>query len=103
MRTTTTTTQRTQSQSNHVAGVEESRNKPVHRVKMGLVEAAIWENRSQDGVWHSVRFQRAYKDAETWKSTDSFGRDDLLLLAKAADHAHTWIQEQRQKSVQAGL
>jgi len=26
-----------------------------------------------------------------WKSTDSFGRDDLLLLAKVIDQTHSWI------------
>ena len=27
----------------------------------------------------------------TWKSTQSFGRNDLLLLAKVADQAHSRI------------
>ncbi len=39
---------------------------------------------------------RLYKDKEQdqWASTSSFGRDDLLLVAKVADTAHTWIFEQ---------
>ena len=33
-----------------------------------------------------------YKDAEgRWKSTDSLGREDLLLAAKVLDLAHSWI------------
>ena len=34
------------------------------------------------------------KLGEEWKQTDSFGRDDLPLLAKVIDLAHTWIFEQ---------
>ena len=35
---------------------------------------------------------RSYRDQEgNWHTTESFGRDDLLLLAKVADLAHTWI------------
>ena len=32
---------------------------------------------------------RLYKDGDQWKSTQSFGRNDLLVLAKVADFAHT--------------
>jgi hypothetical protein len=37
---------------------------------------------------------RLYRDGEEWRSLESFGRDDLLVLAKVADLAHTWICEQ---------
>jgi hypothetical protein len=37
---------------------------------------------------------RIYKDGNDWKTTDSFGRDDLPLVAKVADLAHTWIFQQ---------
>jgi len=37
-----------------------------------------------------------YKDGEEWKQSDSFGRDDLPLVAKVADMAHTWIHERLQ-------
>ena len=30
---------------------------------------------------------------DEWKQTQSFGRDDLLVLAKVADQAHTWTVE----------
>lgn len=42
---------------------------------------------------------RANKDRDDCqrKSTDSFGRDDLLVLAKVADGTHTWICAQAQE------
>ena len=36
----------------------------------------------------------ATKDGDEWKSSYSFGREDLPLVCKALDHAHTWIFQQ---------
>jgi len=36
-------------------------------------------------------FARIYKNEAEWKTSDAFGRDDLLVLAKVADQAHSWI------------
>ena len=70
-------------------------NKPVAEVRVGAVKAAIWPNQTDSGVVrYNVTFSRIYKDAEgNWKSTSSFGRDDLLVVAKVADMAHTKIFE----------
>ena len=72
-----------------------SNNKPVAEVRVGAVKAAIWPNPTESGaVRYNVTFSRIYKDAEgNWKSTSSFGRDDLLVLAKVADQAHTKVFE----------
>lgn len=70
-------------------------NKPVHEIRMGRIKAAIWVNETQNGVRHNVTCQRIYKDdAGEWATSDSFGRDDLPLLAKVVDQAHTWIYQQ---------
>ncbi len=70
---------------------ETETKKPVHEVRLGAIKAAIWANDTQNGVRHNVTLQRLYKDDDEWRSTDSFGRDDLLLVAKVANMAHTWI------------
>jgi len=44
---------------------------------------------------------RLYKDGDEWKETSGFGRDDLLVLAKALDQAHTWIFEQKETPAEA--
>ena len=69
------------------------KQKPVHEVRFGAVKAAIWENRTDNGIRFNVTVGRIYKDGEQWKSTDNFGRDDLLLLAKVINRAHSWIFE----------
>jgi len=70
------------------------KTRPVHEVRLGRIKAAIWENETQTGVRHNVTFQRIYKEGEEWRQSDSFGREDLPLLMKVADIAHTWIYEQ---------
>jgi hypothetical protein len=71
-----------------------AKQKPVHEIRIAGVKAAIWENETQNGTRHNVTVCRLYKDGEQWKQTESFGRDDLLVLAKVLDQAHTWIFEQ---------
>jgi hypothetical protein len=76
---------------------------PVHEVRIGLIKAAIWANPTDDGVRHNVTFERSYRDGEEWKTTTSFGRDDLLTLAKAADLAHSWIIQPEKPGTQPDL
>jgi len=66
-------------------------NRPVHEIRLGHVKAVIWANQTDKGVRHNVTVVRLYRDGETWATSDAFGRDDLPLLAKVADLAHTWI------------
>ena len=74
-----------------------SKPKPTEEVRMGTIKAAIWRNETAAGVRHSITFRRLYTQMDgakkRWKSSDSFGRDDLLVLAKVAHQAHTRILE----------
>jgi hypothetical protein len=68
--------------------------RPVHEVRLGRVKAVVWANDGEHGVRYSVSVARVYKDKQDrWQTTESFGRDDLLVLAKVCDLAHTWISE----------
>jgi len=71
-----------------------AKTKPVHEIRIGRVRASIWANTSQAGrTFHKVTVQRLYKAESGWRSTASFGRDDLPLVAKALDAAHSWVFE----------
>ena len=75
--------------------------KPLEEVRIGAVKAAIWRNVADMGnnsrPMYSVTFQRLYRDGDNaWKSTESFSRDDLLLLAKVAERAFDRIHEIQQ-------
>jgi hypothetical protein len=80
----------------------QTKTKPTHEVRLGHIKAALWKNETEAGVRFNVTFSRLYKDGDSWKSTDSFGRDDLLLLAKVADIAHSWIFAQSQGEENGG-
>lgn len=72
---------------------------PVKTLRLGRIKAAIWENGADERAFFNVTFTRTYMDEEKrFRDADSFGRDDLLLLAKLADHAHTFICERQAAS-----
>ena len=67
-------------------------NRPIHEIRLGPIKAAIWANETKSGsIRHSIKVSRLWHDGEGWATSDTFGRDDLPLLAKVADLAHTWI------------
>jgi hypothetical protein len=75
----------------------EGPKRPATEIRLGRVKAAIWGNDSEHGVRYSVSVTRVYKDQQgKWRTTESFGRDDLLTLAKVLDRAHSWICDQTQ-------
>jgi hypothetical protein len=71
-------------------------NKPAHEVRVGIIKATIWKNDTPQGSRFNTTFERTYRDGEEWKSSDSFGRDDLLTLGFVATEALRWIVEQKQ-------
>ena len=84
--------QRTQPRAN------DAKQKPVHELRLGRIKAAIWANETDNGTRHNVTITRLYKDGDDWKTSTSFGREELPLVAKIADMAHTWIYQQGQES-----
>ena len=74
---------------------------PIHEIRIGAIKAAIWENETVGGTRYNVTLSRLYKDGAGWKRTESFGRDDLLVVAKVADQVHTWIIGQCQTKDEA--
>jgi hypothetical protein len=71
-------------------------NKPAHEIRLGRVRATVWQNGSAEtGPRFNTTFSKLYKDEfGQWKDTTSFSREDLPLLGKVADRAHTWLFEQ---------
>jgi len=67
---------------------------PVQVFRLGRIKAAIWENEADNKKFYNVTFARVYTgDDKQLHDTDNFGRDDLPLVAKLADRAHTFIFE----------
>jgi hypothetical protein len=72
---------------------EQPSRQPVHEIRLGRVNIATWANPTDDGVRYAASPGRLYKDDERgeWRTTHSFGRDDLLTLAEVARQAAAWI------------
>ena len=74
------------------------KQRPAGEIRYGRLRATIWKQESDKGPWYSVVLTRSYQDAQgDWHTSSSFGRDDLLLLAKLCDQAHSWIHRQLAK------
>jgi hypothetical protein len=71
-------------------------NGPIHRIRLGVIAASVFANETDKGTYFNVQVDRSYRDGEDWKHTKSFGRDDLLNVAKVVDLAHSWIHAQQQ-------
>lgn len=75
---------------------KEQANPPIEKIRIGLINAAIWERQTDKGLFYSVTFERRYRDSEgNWRSAHNYDADDLLAIAKAADLAHSRILELR--------
>ena len=74
-------------------GVKET---PIFRVRLGLLQCAVWENTRQvdertTRTYQSVTLKRSYKDKDgNWQETTSLGAEDLPtaihLLGRAMSH-----------------
>jgi hypothetical protein len=70
-------------------------NQPVNKMRYGQISASIWRQEADKGPMFNVSFQRAYKDGDEWKTSTSFGKNDLLALSLLATRAFEWIAAQQ--------
>lgn len=68
-----------------------AKNRPIHEIRVGKIKALVWANETVNGVRHNVTVARLYKDGHQWRSSDSFGQEDLPTVCKVLDLTHTWI------------
>lgn len=59
--------------------------KPVYEFRPRFIHAAVRRNDSETGVRYKGTLNRLFMDSDQWNSTQSCGRDYLLLLAKVTD------------------
>ncbi len=75
------------------------KKEPAKKFRLGRIKVAIWENQTKKGeVWFNIEITRSYKEGDEWQESTKFGRDDLPIVAKAADMAYAWIWEQDGKA-----
>ena len=69
--------------------------KPVHVFRLRGITASVFANVAEtkhgDVTFHKVSVQRTYKDGNEFKTTTSFGRDDLPIVRLLTDRAWQFI------------
>jgi hypothetical protein len=49
-----------------------SSNPPIAKLRIGLINANIWQRTADEDIFYSVTFERRYRDTEgNWQSTHS--------------------------------
>ena len=70
-------------------------NKPVKVFRARGMKASVFENHTtqgeQDVTYHKVSLQRIYKEGDEFKTTTSFGRDDLPVARHLLQRAWEFI------------
>lgn len=75
--------------------------KPIARITIYPLTAAVWRNLRDGVAYYSATFERSYRDDKgEWHHTGAFNAGDLLLLAKLADRVHSTIADLRSKERQ---
>lgn len=60
---------------------KETNNKPVKKFQIRGISASLFENTSENGsTFYKVSILRTFKDGDQFKTTSTFGRDDLPIV-----------------------
>ncbi len=66
----------------------ENTKQPIETFRCNALKAAIWENKTDDDVKYAVTFSLRNRKDNQWKTTATFGEDDLISLIVTAQMAH---------------
>jgi len=70
--------------------------KPEKKFSCGSISASIWANTKvvtgEIVKFYSVTINKAYKEGEEWKYTNSFNIEDLPKVALVATEAYKYIR-----------
>ncbi len=71
-------------------------NKPEKKFSCGSISASVWANskvvNGEKVKLYSVTINKAYKEGEEWKYTNSFNIEDLPKVALVATEAYKYIR-----------
>ena len=69
--------------------------KPAKVFRIRGLSVSVFQNRAtvrdREVIFPKVHLQRTYKDGDTFKTTTSLGRDDLLVAQQLLQQAWEWI------------
>ncbi len=68
-------------------------NKPIHKIRVGSVQVAIWEKKGKDGLFPTATFSRSYKTKEGWKNGHSYTLAHIEDLQNAGELAKSYMDK----------
>ncbi len=75
--------------------METLKQKPLHKIQNGRVQASIWNHNSEKGSFFSVTFKIGYQKDGAWKDGHSYPTHTLDQLIDAATDAKAWMRNHR--------
>lgn len=69
--------------------MEDDRNQPVRKFRVGSVTATVWKNDSG----FSVTLQKSYKEDDEWKNSQTLFHADVVCAIKALERAERFIAQ----------
>jgi hypothetical protein len=76
---------------------ERSSRGPVFSCRHRALKAAVWRNEVDNGVMFNTTLSRSYKNGEEWRESQSFGWDDLLIVAELLRTCYGYIAREMAK------
>lgn len=66
--------------------------KPEFTHRLNRVEVAVWRNENETSLWHTITFQKSYRDSEgNMQNTTSLRMEDLPTVAFLANRAYDFL------------
>ena len=69
---------------------------PEKTFRLGLCSASLFVNTTGDRSFRTVSLQRRYKDGEEWKTSNSFGLNELPQAIGVPQLAMSYLHETEQ-------
>lgn len=76
------------------------KTEPVASLRIGNIEAAVWQNDGKNGSFYSTTITRSYRDGDSFKTAHSFDPGDLANVARLSNWAADRIIELYQGAAQ---
>ena len=73
--------------------MEKETKKPIENIRVGNVQAAIWEHQGEKGTFMTTTFSRSYEKNGEWKKAHDYSQNQLADLQRAAKEAETFVKD----------
>jgi len=77
----------------------EPKQQPAKQFRAGALGVSVWKREHNGEIFYNATASRAFTrdDGESFEYSDSFGRDDLPIVAALLNQAFSWIVAQMGK------